>query len=76
MPSIITSYIFGKVHIAENIEISLDGHDLRQYVGIYQNIYRIIYRIIYRAIYRAIFLGTTQITINTFNNFTNFSSSE
>ena len=68
MPIIITSYIFGKVHIAENIEISLDGHDLRQYVGIYQNIYRIIYRIIYRAIYRAIFLGSlqgsTQITIN------------
>lgn len=56
MPSIITSYIFGKVHIAENIEISLDGHDLKQYVGIY--------RIIYRAIYRAIFLGTTQISIN------------
>ena len=58
MPIIITSYIFGKVHIAENIEISLDGHDLRQYVGIYQNIYRIIYRIIYRAIYHAIYRAT------------------
>ena len=60
MPIIITSYIFGKVHIAENIEISLDGHDLRQYVGIYQNIYRIIYR----AIFLGSLQGSTQITIN------------